>query len=90
MLNKSVKMMKGENEKFNIEKWRSEIEKLNTQGINTMSLSEITGIPRPTVSRKIKKLLRRKMAIIDAYNLLHPETKTNKNCLLYKSTSPRE
>ena len=82
VLNKSVKMMKGENEKFNIEKWRSEIEKLNTQGINTMSLSEITGIPRPTVSRKIKKLLRRKLAIIDEYKLIHPETATNKKDLV--------
>ena len=82
VLNKSVKMMKGENEKFNIEKWRFEIEKLNTQGINTMSLSEITGIPRPTVSRKIKKLLRRKLAIIDEYKLIHPETATNKKDLV--------
>ena len=82
VLNKSVKMMKGENEKYNIEKWRFEIEKLNTQGINAMSLSEITGIPRPTVSRKIKKLLRRKLAIIDEYKLIHPETATNKKDLV--------
>ena len=47
-----------------------------------MSLSEITGIPRPTVSRKIKKLLRRKLAIIDEYKLIHPETATNKKDLV--------
>ena len=34
VLNKSVKIMKGENEKLNIENWRYEIEQTNTQGIN--------------------------------------------------------
>ena len=31
-----------------------QIEKIETRGINTMSLSDITGIPRPTVTRKLK------------------------------------
>ena len=82
VLNKSIKIIKKKDQKLNIESWRSEIEQMNTQGINTMSLSEITGIPRPTVSRKIKKLLRRKLAIIDDYKLIHPETSSNKKELI--------
>ena len=82
VLNKSIKIIKKKDQKLNIEKWRYEIEQTNTQGINTMSLSEITGIPRPTVSRKIKKLLRRKLAIIDEYKLIHPETSSNKKELI--------
>ena len=82
VLNKSIKIIKKKDQKLNIENWRSEIEQMNTQGINTMSLSEVTGIPRPTVSRKIKKLLRRKLAIIDEYKLIHPETSSNKKDLI--------
>tara|TARA_Y100000590_G_scaffold271655_1_gene304965 strand:- start:1148 stop:2107 length:960 start_codon:yes stop_codon:yes gene_type:complete len=82
VLNKSVKVMKGENEKLNIESWRSEIEHIDTQGINTMSLAEVTGIPRPTVSRKIKKLIKKNLAIIDKYKLIHPETSSNRKELV--------
>ena len=73
VLNKTVKIVKQHDEKLNISNWRAEIGQINTQGINTMSLSEITGIPRPTVSRKIKKLLNRKLATIDESKLIHPE-----------------
>ena len=73
VLNKTVKIVKQHDEKLNISSWRAEIGQMNTQGINTMSLSEITGIPRPTVSRKIKKLLNRKLATIDESKLIHPE-----------------
>ena len=47
-----------------------------------MSLSEITGIPRPTVSRKIRKLLNKNLVIIDQYKLIHPETTVNKKQLV--------
>ena len=82
VLNKSIKIIKKPQIKLSIETWRSEIELMNTRGINTMSLSEITGIPRPTVSRKIKKLLKKKLVIIDEYKLIHPETATNKKELV--------
>ena len=82
VLNKAIKIMKNQDQKLNIEGWRDEIEKLSTQGINTMSLSEITGIPRPTVSRKIKKLFNKKLVFIDEYKLIHPETKVNKKELI--------
>ena len=78
LLNKSVKLLNTQNEKLNISNWRSEIEKMSTRGINKMSLAEITGIPRPTVSRKIKKLLDSNLATIDEYKLIHPETKSYK------------
>ncbi len=71
-LNKTVKITKGKETRTDIIKWRAEIDATNTVGINTMSLSEISGIPRPTVSRKIKKLLAKKLIIIDEYKLIHP------------------
>ena len=35
------------------------------QGLNAMSISDITGIPRATVIRKLRKLVKRKILIID-------------------------
>ena len=57
---------------INISSWRSGIEKIETQGINTMSLSDITGIPRPTVTRKLKTLILNKHLYIDKNKLIHP------------------
>ncbi len=37
----------------------------DNQGINAMSISDITGIPRATVVRKLKKLIKSKYLIID-------------------------
>jgi len=37
----------------------------NSQGINAMSISDITGIPRATVIRKLKKLVKQKKLRID-------------------------
>ena len=82
ILNKTVKIIKKKDEKLTIENWRSELEKINSRGINTMSLAEITGIPRPTVSRKIKKLLKKNLAMIDEYKLIHPETSVKKSDLV--------
>jgi len=48
------------------------------QGINAMSISEITGIPRATVIRKLKKLVKQKNLLIDEkkhYRLLGTFTK---------------
>ena len=37
-----------------------------------MSLSDITGIPRPTVTRKLKPLILNKHLYIDKNKLIHP------------------
>ena len=42
----------------------------NERGINAMSISDITGIPRPTVIRKIKILIKMNMIEIDKNKLL--------------------
>ncbi len=54
-----------------IDKWRDEILQSNIRGINAMSISEITGIPRPTTIRKIKSLIKLNMVNIDKNKLLH-------------------
>ena len=42
-------------------------------GINAMSISELTGIPRATVIRKLKKLIKKKFIFIDKDKLYHLE-----------------
>ena len=42
---------------LNIKYWRKLAQGADDVGVNAMSLSDITGIPRPTVVRKIKKLV---------------------------------
>ena len=44
---------------------------LKTKGINTMTISDITQIPRTTVIRKLQKLIEMKFLIIDKYKLYH-------------------
>ena len=72
LLNKSVKILKKKENNSDIYNWRTEISQTDTNGINTMSLSEISGIPRPTVTRKIKILLEKKIILIDNNKLFHP------------------
>ncbi len=73
MLHRANKM-RSENKSLtsNISSWRADIEKIETQGINTMSLSDITGIPRPTVTRKLKKLFQNRHLFMDKNKLIHP------------------
>jgi len=54
-----------------IDKWREEILQNNIRGINAMSISEITGIPRPTVIRKINSLIKLNMVEMDKNKLLN-------------------
>lgn len=54
-----------------IDKWREQILQSNERGINAMSISDITGIPRPTVIRKIKNLIKLNMISIDKNKLLY-------------------
>ncbi len=41
------------------------------RGINAMSISEITGIPRPTVVRKLKILVKKKYISYDKKKLIN-------------------
>ena len=66
-----------------IDKWREEILQNNIRGINAMSISEITGIPRPTVIRKINSLIKLNMIEMDKKKLLNVKF-NNKS---YKETS---
>ena len=43
----------------------------NKKGINAMSISDLTGIPRPTVIRKLKYLLKSKDIMKDDKNLYY-------------------
>ncbi len=73
MLHRANKM-KAENKhpSVDISTWRATIEKIETKGINTMSLSDITGIPRPTVTRKLKTLIQNRNLYMDKDKLIHP------------------
>ena len=66
-----------------IDKWREEILQNNIRGINAMSISEITGIPRPTVIRKVNSLIKLNMIEMDKNKLLNIKF-SNKS---YKETS---
>jgi DNA-binding MarR family transcriptional regulator len=44
--------------KLTAKKWREEISKADSVGLNAMSISDITGIPRPTVVRKLDNLIK--------------------------------
>ena len=66
-----------------IDKWREDILQNNIRGINAMSISEITGIPRPTVIRKINSLIKLNMVEMDKNKLLNVKF-NNKS---YKETS---
>ncbi len=73
MLHRANKMrVEQKNPLVDISTWRLNIERIETQGINTMSLSDITGIPRPTVTRKLKTLIQNKHLYMDKNKLIHP------------------
>ena len=44
--------------KLTLKRWREEINQADSVGLNAMSIAEITGIPRPTVVRKLKILIK--------------------------------
>ena len=44
--------------KLTAKKWREEISNADSVGLNAMSISDITGIPRPTVVRKLNTLIK--------------------------------
>jgi len=66
---KHIKRLKGV-ESY-LEKWRKDVQKTNIVGINAMSISDITGIPRPTVVRKLKFLVKNNYLLIDKKKLYY-------------------
>ena len=54
-----------------LDKWRSNLNTQKIRGLNAMSISEITGIPRPTVVRKLKILIKKKYISIDKNKLIN-------------------
>jgi len=54
-----------------LENWRDNLVNQKIKGINAMSISEITNIPRPTVVRKIKKLTKNKFISLDKQKLIN-------------------
>ena len=61
--------------KLSIKSYREEIMGSDTKGVNAMSISDITGIPRPTVVRKIKWLIDQKFLIINDKKLISLDAK---------------
>ena len=55
---------------INIEKWSKRISYADKVGLNSMSISDITGIPRPTVVRKVNSLIKKGYAKIDQKKLI--------------------
>ena len=56
--------------KLSIKSYREEIMGSDTRGVNAMSISDITGIPRPTVVRKLKWLIDKKFLTINNKKLI--------------------
>ena len=54
-----------------LEEWRNAMISHKIRGINAMSISEITGIPRATVVRKLKTLIKKKFISIDKHKLIN-------------------
>ena len=55
---------------LNMKYWRKLAQGADDVGVNAMSLSDITGIPRPTVVRKIKKLIKDDFLYINEKKLI--------------------
>ena len=56
--------------KKNIKSYRKQLMGSDNRGVNAMSISEITGIPRPTVVRKLKHLIDKKFLHINEKKLI--------------------
>ena len=55
---------------LNIKQFQNSLPDIKDRGVNAMSISEITGIPRPTVVRKLKHLIDNGFLSIDEKKLL--------------------
>ena len=56
--------------KSNLKTYRKELMGSDIRGVNAMSISDITGIPRPTVVRKLKFLIDKKFLYINEKKLI--------------------
>ena len=61
--------------KLSIKSYREEIMGSDTKGVNAMSISDVTGIPRPTVVRKLKWLIDKKFLTINDKKLISLDAK---------------
>ena len=61
--------------KLSIKSYREEIMGSDLRGVNAMSISDITGIPRPTVVRKLKWLIDKKFLTINDKKLISLDVK---------------
>ena len=59
----------------------------DTVGINAMSISNITGIPRGTVFRKLQILVKKKFLRVDNKKLYYPNITTNQTDPFFKLSS---
>ena len=66
VLSKSIK--KNENILKNDDAFIKRLNEFGNQGLNAMTISELTGIPRPTVLRKLKILINKKLLTKDKNN----------------------
>ena len=55
---------------FDRKKYQESIQGSDERGVNAMSLAEITGIPRATVTRKLKSLIKKDLLQINEKNLI--------------------
>ena len=60
---------------LNIKQFQNSLVNINDRGVNAMSISEITGIPRPTVVRKLKYLIDTDFLSINEKKLLEVNIK---------------
>ena len=66
----TIKNPKFTPKKQHLDSYRKEIQGSDKRGVNAMSISEITGIPRPTVVRKVKYLVYKKYLHINDKKLI--------------------
>ena len=72
MYNQIMFLKKTENKKHYKKEWIDEVFNIgNKKGINAMTISDLTGIPRPTVIRKLKILLKQNDIFKDENNLYY-------------------
>ena len=72
LYNQIMFLKKSEKKSHYQKEWIDEVLKVgNKKGMNAMSISDITGIPRPTVIRKLKILLKQKDIYKDNDNLYY-------------------
>ena len=71
-----------ENEKmrikdFNMKSFQTSVQGIDDRGVNAMSIAEITSIPRPTVVRKLKYLIKNNYLSINEKKLVSVDIKGN-------------